>query len=566
MNASRFAVCVLVLAVITPASAAAQDTKGTARIRGTVTAADTGRPIRRATVRLSTTRGTSVSTTTDVDGHFQFPDLTAGEYTLTAIRAGYVQMAFGQQSSGGEAQRVRLTAGQRFDSAHIRLPRGGAISGRVFDEFGDPIPEAHVQAFRAQYVQGMRRLSQVNGVFSNDIGEFRLYGLPPGTYYVSGTVRSGELPVGGDLTGARTAAGAEGFAQTFYPTGFAPADARPMRVEAAQEIANVDFQLQPARLVRVSGRVVDSRGRPVPGMAVIVNSARPDAVLIGSTRMAKTDADGHFRITGMSPGEYRLDARDTAELEAIAKTGRVVGISQDENAAEFASVPLTVGGEDLDGFVVTTSRGHSLSGRLLVEGGTLDRAALQKVSVGTYDVGAGGALSGLLLMASGNVQPDLTFHVRGVVGTRVIRVDGLPEGWALKTVQADGIDVTDAGVHIRGSDVIDVNVIVAPSAEASGAVVDAREHPAGDRTVIVFPEDARRWTGFMNRYVVSVRAAADGTFTIRALPPGSYFIAVVDPVAESEWMAPENLERLRASATKFSIVEGQKKTLRLVAR
>jgi protocatechuate 3,4-dioxygenase beta subunit len=560
-------VLALALTLVSRVGVSAQEAKGTGRIRGTVTAADTGMPLRRAAVRLSTTAAPNASTTTDSNGQFEFVDLRAGEYTVTAVKGGFVQLSFGQQSIGGAARRIQLAAGQRFDAAHIKLPRGGVLTGRVFDEFGDPIPEASVQVFRSQYMQGIRRLTAVRTTTSNDIGQFRVYGLAPGTYYLAGTLRSTPMVFQGNpALMPDPERGGEGFAQTFYPAALSPGDARPLTVDAGQEIANLEFALQPVRLARVSGRVVDSRGKPAPGVAVSLNSARSDGVFIGSMRMAQADAEGRFTLPGVGPGDYRVDVRAVAEIEAIARKGGGVGTPQHADAAEFASVPLSVIGSDIEGFVIATSRGHSLSGRLVVEGGALDPASVQKVSVNTFDAGAGVAVSGVMLMAGSTLQPDLTFQIRGLTGTRVVRVEHLPAGWALKAVRVDGIDVTDSGFEIRRADVTDAEVIIARATEIAGTIVDGKGQPAGDRTVIVFPDDSKRWSGYMNRYVTSARAAQDGTFRIAAMPPGTYLAAVVPATDDAEWMAPENLERLRPAATKFILVEGEKKTLRLVLR
>ena len=564
----RAAIVMVVLAAA-PLDTSAQQTTGTgARIRGTVTAAETGRPLRRVVVRLLGETAPGPSTATDANGVFEFRDVPAGRFTIVATKLGFVGMAFGQASFGAHPTRVQIAPGQRIDSVHISLPRGGVLSGRVFDEYGDPMPEALVHVWRAQYVQGIRRLMTVRTATANDIGQFRLPGLPPGTYYLSGTLRSSDAIPGDDIYSPRTPPpGGTGFAQTFYPFGSA-SDARPILMELGQEIANLEFSLQPVRLTTISGRVVNSSGRAAANMAVWLNHANPNAVVMGdlSRRMTTTDADGAFKLTGINPGDYRLDVRATAELEAIAKSGRVAGTPQGADAAEFASVPISVAGEDLEAVSITTSRGHVVSGRVRVESGAFEADVVEKIRITAFETSAGAAVSGLLLMAHAPVQPDLTFQLRGLVGTRLVRVEGLPAGWALKAVRVAGSDVTDTGIEIRLTDVSDVEVVLSRSTAVIGTVVDSKGQPAGDRTVLVFAEDPSRWTGFMNRYVASIRTSQDGSFRILALPPGRYFAAVVGPTADSEWLAPENLERLRGSATKLTLAEREQKPLHLTVQ
>ena len=550
-----------------PARDTVKPIEGTGRISGTVTAADTGQPIRRATVRLTRPGGPIVTTSTDASGRFEFGDLPAGRVTVTVFKAGFVQpsLGYGSPPAGEPVRAIDLAPGQRLDKVHIRMMRGGVVTGRVLDEFGDPLPEAFVQVFRASYAQGIRRLMAVRGASANDIGQFRVYGLPSGTYYISGTIRPSEMASQGEPAPIRvTDASGRGFAPTFYPGVASPSDARPIAIEAGQEISSLEFVLQLVRLVRISGTVVDSQGRPAAGYVAMLNSARGDSVVMGAPIFAETAADGRFSIAGVAPGQYRLDVRAKAEFESVATTGRVEGVGQSPSAAEIASVPVTVATEDLDGVLVTTSRGHVVSGRVVVEGGTIAELKGPKgVRVATYDAGAGASVSAVLLMAFAPIQPDGTFDVRGLSGTRVIRADGLPVGWALKAVRAGGVDITDTGLEIRGADP-DIEVIVARATNITGTVTDARGTPVAGKSVVIFPEDRSRWSGFMNRYVLVTRAADDGTFNIAAVPAGTYLAAIVDRVADEEWLAPENLERLRSSATRLAIAEGETKTVRLI--
>jgi carboxypeptidase family protein len=550
----------VMLTVVFVASALAQQTRdharptqGRARITGTVTAADTGTPVRRAAVRLLSSGRQLDTAVTDPNGRFEFVELPAGTYTVAASKAGFVTASFGQKSYGGEPQSIELTGSQRFDAAHIRLLRGGVMTGRVFDEFGDPIPEASIHAARTRYVQGMRRLDVVTTATSNDIGQFRLYGLTPGTYYLSGTFRAPQnMPMRDRGVMFQGPAGLSTFVETYYPGGLTVERARPLQVEAGQEIANLEFTLQPVRLVRLSGRVVDSRGRPVSGARVALLSTGRDAIVVGnmiSMREKRTTEDGAFQLTGIAPGEYRLDVRPSKDVNAVED--------------EYASLPVSVP-DDVEGLIVTTSRGRTISGRVIVEGATFDAEAMVRMSINAFDVLGGGGTDASTPPAP-SIAPDGSFQIRGLIGTPVVRLTRLPQGWMLKAVRVQGDDVTDRGVEMRGVDVSDVEVIVARETQAHGIVVDARGQPAPDRGVIVFSEDRTRWSGFLNRHVRSARAGLDGTFAIAGLPAGDYLVAAVEP-PEDDWMTLENLDRLRATATRFTLADGAQKALRLVLR
>jgi hypothetical protein len=289
--------------------------------------------------------------------------------------------------------------------------------------------------------------------------------------------------------------------------------------------------------------------------------------MLANLNVGETKADGSFTLQNVTPGEYRIDVRPSVEIESIARTGGGVGRPQGDNAGEFASVPITITGDDVQGLVVRTSMGHRLSGTLTIEGGTLTPQALQAIHVNAYDALPSSGVSSLMLTAGAAVRPDATFDVRGVADKRLIRVSDLPGGWTLKAVRAQGQDVTDTGVSIGDADVVGVEIVVTPrETQVNGTMTDARGAPVGNQTVIIFPDDRDRWTAVMNRYVVSTRADANGVFRAIALPPATYFAAVVDHATDGEWAEPENLERFRSTATKFLLVEGESKSLRLVVK
>ena len=80
---------------------------------------------------------------------------------------------------------VVLTESQTAENIDVRIPRGAVITGRVFDEFGDTVPNVEVMTIRRTYSQGQHRLIPIGPrTQTNDIGEYRLFGLEPGHYYV----------------------------------------------------------------------------------------------------------------------------------------------------------------------------------------------------------------------------------------------------------------------------------------------------------------------------------------------------------------------------------------------
>ena len=180
---------------------------GAGRLRGRVVNAQTGLPVRDVSVLAVTagSRETQRGARTDGNGQFEITELPAGHYIVTASRVGYVSISYGQRRALEAPRPLALADKEVLDTIDFRLPRGGAIVGRVLDEFGEPFPDARVQATRLRFVNGQRRAAAVgDGFQTDDLGRFRIYDLPPGDYYVSASVQTPPNMVAGVPTYART--------------------------------------------------------------------------------------------------------------------------------------------------------------------------------------------------------------------------------------------------------------------------------------------------------------------------------------------------------------------------
>lgn len=177
----------------------------TAVIRGRVTAAANGAPIRAAEVRVRAADGRDNRlATTDDQGLFEVRDLTPGEWTVKASKAGFVPQQYGQGHPLEAVTPLVLANGQRF-TADVTLMRGGAIGGHVVDEAGEPIADAQVQVMRSRMVLGQRQLTPAGaGDRTDDTGAFRVYGLVPGDYYVAAILRAPEDMARGTMADVRT--------------------------------------------------------------------------------------------------------------------------------------------------------------------------------------------------------------------------------------------------------------------------------------------------------------------------------------------------------------------------
>ncbi|RPJ54952.1 MAG: carboxypeptidase regulatory-like domain-containing protein, partial [Acidobacteria bacterium] len=143
---------------------------GTGSISGHVSTPE-GKPLRKAVVRLNvmTNQGRSQAAVTDAEGGYEFRDLPAGRYTLFASKSGYVRAA-----AAAMGERVDLKDGLRAEKVDLTLSRGCAITGRVFDEYGEPASDVFVSAVRERSIAGRRQLAPAGGSRStDDLGQYR---------------------------------------------------------------------------------------------------------------------------------------------------------------------------------------------------------------------------------------------------------------------------------------------------------------------------------------------------------------------------------------------------------
>jgi hypothetical protein len=555
-----------------------QPKTGTARLRGRVLSAESGGPVRRAQVRIMGSDIGSKSAMTDAEGRYEFRDLPAGRFNLSAAKAGYVSVQYGQTRPFESGKAIDLGDGQALDKADISMPRGSAISGRLVDEFGDPVADAIVNAMRSAWVGGRRRLQPTGRTATtNDLGQFRIYGLSPGEYYVNATFRGDMMAMevamaaaAGVGTGGPVGSNPNsGYAATYFPGTANGAEAQKVTLAAGQEAQNTDFALLPVKLAKISGTVISSEGKPVDGSMINALPRNADGpgmmmMMAGNTR---TDKNGNFTIPNLAPGEYTLQSRVMQFMTSgggdnMTFTARVGGDSGSE--AETGSLPISVSGEDLSNVVIVTSKGATATGRLAFEDGSKP-GTLTGIRVSASAADVEGPMMGFA--GPGSVKADGTFELRGLGGARIIRAANLPAGWMLKSVRVNGNDITDTGMDFKpGETIAGVEVtLTSKLTEVNGTVKDGSQQ-VKDYTVVVFTDEPQKWTLVNSRYVSGTRPDQEGRFQIKNLPPAGYYAVAVDYLAQGEWNDPDVLERLKPRATSFSINEGETKTLNLTLR
>ena len=520
---------------------------GTALLRGLVVAADTGAAVRRAVVRVmaAEAQDTRVATT-DEQGRFEIRDLVGGRYSVTASRSGFVTLQYGQRRPGDRGTPVEIAPGQTVEKLTIGLPRGGVITGRVVDEFGEPLAEAQVRVLRNQFMPGGRRMVPAGrGDTSDDQGSFRIYGLAPGEYVISASVRSSmmfQVPPGRPSPDVE-----QGYAPTYYPGTPSMSDAQRITVGVGQEVSGITFGMTPTRVSRISGRVLGGKPGESEGFVMVLPEDR--VAMGGGMPGGMVQPDGTFQISAVPPGRFVLRVQPNGQ-----GADGLVG-----------SVTVTVAGADLANIVIPLQRPGIVSGRIEFEGGPPAGVAAAQVYVQAMPVDPMSARA--FMMGPPRTAPDYTFTVRGASGPTLFRV-AAPAGWYLKSVQHDGDDITDTPVTLSpGTDVQGISILLTQTASRlSGAVRDDRGNVVVDASVVIFPADDATWA-FSSRFIRTAKPDTEGKFELRGLPANqNYRVIAVQGLEDGQAFDPEFLSSLTDRAERLALGHGETKTLDLRLR
>jgi hypothetical protein len=435
---------------------------------------------------------------------------------------------------------------QILSDINLALPRGGVIAGRISDRFGDPVVGAEIRVERYQYsAEGLRHLefSRTGTIVTNDLGEFRAFGLMPGEYVVSVAVTGPIRPLPGFLT-------------TYYPGTPSLAQAQTVPVKMGEE-AVVQFGVVSGRISRFSGTVVDSTGRPAAGASLMLTTVSGGST--SGTGAGTVAPDGSFGIGNITSGEHFIEVR----LQQTRPGGATV--------SEFANVPISSSGDDVTGFVIATSPGAAVSGRVEWQGNAsrIAGSGITPFQIRTSFADGRPAVLGAVTSfddtVNGMVGKDSTFRIAGMMGRVQLIPVGVPPQWMLKAVMLDDVDVTNAAIDASrfGGETRLRVVLTDKVTEVSGSVANARGEAVADAAVVVFPE-VRVESSVAARSTRAVRPDANGGFRIRALPPGRYVAVALEGLEPgSEW-DPVFQATVRDSGRRFTLTEGQTLQLNLV--
>jgi protocatechuate 3,4-dioxygenase beta subunit len=477
-------------------------------VQGTVLAADSGKPLKSAQVRLNEAEAKSPHSyraSTDTDGKFFIKNIVPGRYRFVATKNGYVSQQYRPENSVSDAL-LTLGPSQKLDRVLFRMTPAAVIAGRITDEDGEPLSGVAVLAMvRAKADFGIaggtgsqKQLIPIGRAVTNDLGDYRLFGLRPGSYFlVADDV--GEDAVWSVIAGDPGGSPVRRYPPTFYPGTALATQAEQVQVKATEE-SRIDFTLQPMKLFDIRGKVVTAGGAATGASWIMLT--QPESVLQKFTgqHYASIDSEGAFTITAVAPGSYELVAN-----------------SNDRERQMSARQKIEITDHDLSDVHVVLTKGVTVSGRIATDDGQpLPRSAAQYVLLSNRN-NEWSANSG------DQVKADGTFSISGIrPGEFRVQVFRLPDGWYMKSIRFGDQDVTDAPLKIeQGTGAVSLDIRIANDAGRIEGAVQLKDKPAPGATVLVLRENAYEGES------QPIKADQNGMYVARNLRPGTYHIMAV---------------------------------------
>ncbi len=514
---------------------------------------------------------------TDDQGKFQIKDLDPGTYRLFAAHNGFTRMEYGQKLMNRPGTVLNLTSGQSMKDVTFRLTPAGTVTGRIVDDQGEPLPGLSVQVLRSTYDQnGKRTLSPTASAKTNDLGEYRVYFVPPGRYYVgAGASTSGldalaataaQAGLGGTNTNEVVA---PGYVLTYYPNTTDYTRAAAVEIQPGAEVSAIHFTMVRQQRFHVKGHVVDfTTGKP-PQTANLTLTARNSAVaqnpldaLLSATGGANNynSADGSFDLRDVAPGSYWLQTL----AQGSTPTGGTPAPAS-AAAAALASMmtsltPVDVSGSDAENLTIIVGNGITIPGRVQIEGSLPNGFTMDRI--GFVLIPTNGFVTLGTVLQQPRASADGTFSLEKVNAGEYrlyAQVQG-SQSMYLKSARLGETDILASGFSIadRSPGALEVT-LSSKGGQIDGTVLDKDSKPVRSIQTVLIPDRNRE-----RRDVYKVaNTDQNGHFTMLGITPGDYQLFAWEDIEQFSFFDSEVLKQFEDKGKPIHIEESAKETVEL---
>src|SRR5688572_10076075 len=556
--------------------------------------------------------GGAKSIVTGDDGTFSFSDVDPGQYRISVERDGYIAQEYGQRSWNGTGTPITVDAGMKLTGINVQLIPAGTIVGTIRDDHGEALAGVQVQALTYTYQQGTRTLTSSRQTTTNDIGEYRLYWLTPGEYYVSAIPGPQQLRLtpggqrgaggpgppagpGGPRGGATlVSSSVESYAPTYYPGGIEPESAVPVKLAAAVDIRGIDFVLRSIPTAKIKGKVTSpepipqpqsfgdnpqrgqrgrggAAGQPgppgLPGGGVQVLLSRIGAGATGGGRGGPGGRGGDGGPGGRGgrggPGGEGLIQQPSVPVNpdgtfeisnVIPGSYNLTAIQQSQGRVLSGRTRVDVSSSGLDFVGVDLRYGFTISGQFEAEGQASAQFRLNGLRVQlspTENLPFGQA------EAEVDDQGKFTLTNVGAMSYR-LTVNGLNGGSYLVSGTYGSTEALNGALQINdeGSRLV-LRLGFAPG-QVAGTATNQAGQPFGAATTVLVPSARNR----MDLYRTAT-SDQQGRFTFSNVPPGDYKVLAWEDVPRGAYTDPDFLKNYEDRGRSITIDKGETETVQI---
>jgi len=429
----------------------------------------------------------------------------------------------------------------------IQASTTGTVRGRITDDQGQPAVDVPVQLVRVLFNPQGKTFQAVGSTNVDDRGEYRLYGVSPGSYYLLVGNSPGPLGRPGRPNGLSPAV----YALSFYPGVTDVSQAAQIELKSGSEVT-ADMRVQRQNTYRVRGRIVDSRtGQAPPSADVSLNYRNLTGGGGGfSSSQSYNPKTGTFELKNVIPGHYIVQAQIQDPNLSGPVNGPVdIAARQAAIAARpSAQVPLDVQNSDVDGLVLTLTLPSSIPGRLSFQGAafsTLTGRDRVRVEIQPTDGIAGPPVLTPL-------GADGTFRIDNVrEGSYQIRVVNLPPGFYVKSALLGGADVLADAFRFSSSISGTLDVVVSSgAAQVNGGVIDGANRPVSHVMAVLVPMQRNR----ADLYRTAI-TDQNGRFVMIGITPGDYKLFGWNGIERYRFMDPDFISKFESDGIPVHVDE-----------
>ena len=459
----------------------------------------------------------SVSVFTNASGAFAFRNLAPGRYILFVTHDGFVPQEDPGRGFTELGYSVTLAADQTLKDIMLPMTAAPVIVGTVLDPHGEPLAAALVRAYLRQYTPYGTQLKVVKKGMTNDTGEFRLFGLNFGEYFVSAAYsdRDRGAAIGKTQLSANVSRADDGYATTFYDGSEDISRAQAAHLTPGFVSSPLNINLRDSPRFRIRGQVLPV---PLPGGAGVLLVPRGSDIT-ESDYSITPDAAGAFEIRAVSPGSYLLAAATA------------------DGAFSSDVFALNVTDRDIDGVRLALEPTITVSGRLSLESNAT-------TSLSTFHVKLVRSNIEFDQKIDTRPSPDGAFTLEHVIPSAEydVVVEPLPPGTYVKSVTSALRNILPGRLRLRSDERMSI-VLAAATDSLDVHVTNERKPAAGIRVVLIPDPPLRRRadryiTDFTNDTGDLHLAVPPGRYTVYAfekIEPGAYYVLSTNPEADNRF-------------------------------